>query len=54
MRPVPNQLFRAYEGLYSYDRTDLNAKIESVEESEEYRKEKISFDAAYGNERMFA
>src|SRR4029079_4466782 len=53
-RPVPDERFRAYEGLYSYDRTNLNARIDSVEDTEQYRKEKISFDAAYGNERMAA
>lgn len=53
-RPVPDELFRSYEGFYSYDGTELNATIESVEERDEYRKEKISFDAAYGNERMSA
>jgi dienelactone hydrolase len=41
--------------MYSYDRTPLNAKLESVaQDSTDWRKEKVTFDAAYGNERMAA
>lgn len=45
--------FRFYRSLYSYDRTDLKPVIESVDESSPYwRKERITFAAAYGNERL--
>jgi dienelactone hydrolase len=41
--------------MYAYDRTPLNAKSESVaEDSTDWHKEKITFDAAYGKERMTA
>jgi formylglycine-generating enzyme required for sulfatase activity/dienelactone hydrolase len=41
--------------LYSYDRTDLEAKVESVDDTaESWRREKISFVPAYGGERMLA
>ncbi len=51
--PVSDDIFRVYRGFYAYDRTPLNAKIESVDESSPYwRKEKIVFDAAYGRERV--
>lgn len=51
--PVPDEVFRIYRGFYAYDKTPLNSKIESVDESSPYwRKEKITFDAAYGHERV--
>ena len=50
-----DEQFRSYKAFYSYDRTDLEAKIESVDESPAcWRKEKISFNATYGNERVIA
>ncbi len=54
-KPVSDDVFRVYRGLYNYDKTPLNAVIESVDESDtRWRKEKVSLDAAYGNERMTA
>ncbi len=54
-RPVSEEVFRAYQGLYAYDRTPLNVVVESEDDSSPYwRKEKVSFDAAYGNERVAA
>jgi eukaryotic-like serine/threonine-protein kinase len=53
-KPVSDQLFRAYKNQYSYDKTPLHAKVESVEQTEDWRQEKISFDAAYGGERVTA
>ncbi len=51
-KPVSDSVFRIYRSLYSYDRTELKSAIESVDESSPYwRKEKITFNAAYGNER---
>ncbi|MEX1246423.1 MAG: protein kinase [Thermoanaerobaculia bacterium] len=53
--PAPDEIFRIYAGLYSYDRTDLKPVIESVDETSEYwRREKITFNAAYGGERVIA
>ena len=41
--------------MYSYDHTPLNARVEGVaQKSADWRKEKITFEAAYGNERMAA
>jgi len=41
--------------MYSYDRKPLNAKLENVaQDSADWHKEKVTFDAAYGNERMAA
>jgi serine/threonine protein kinase/formylglycine-generating enzyme required for sulfatase activity/cephalosporin-C deacetylase-like acetyl esterase len=53
-KPVSDQIFRAYKGQYSYDNTPLNAKVESVQQTEDWRQEKVSFDAAYGGERVTA
>ena len=54
-QPVSEQTFRAYQSLYSYDKTALNPFIESIDESnEDWKKEKITFAAAYGNERVIA
>jgi serine/threonine protein kinase/formylglycine-generating enzyme required for sulfatase activity/dienelactone hydrolase len=53
-KPVSDQLFRAYKHEYSYDKTPLHAKVESVEQAEDWRVEKVSFDAAYGGERVTA
>ncbi|MDP2858884.1 MAG: SUMF1/EgtB/PvdO family nonheme iron enzyme, partial [Bacillota bacterium] len=52
-RPVSDDVFRIYESLYAYDKTDLGAKIESIDDQgDDWRREKLSFAAAYGNERV--
>jgi len=39
--------------MYDYDDTDLNAVVESVDENSMYwHKETVTFDAAYGGERV--
>ena len=53
-KPVSDELFRVYKSLYSYDKTPLQAVIESREETDDWKKEKITFAAAYGNERVMA
>jgi len=55
VKPVSEAVFRIYESLYSYDRTPLDAKIESQDDSSpDWRRERITFNAAYGNERVSA
>lgn len=55
VKPASNEVFRAYQTLYSYDKTALNAKVEGVvQDSPDWREEKITFDAAYNKERMAA
>ena len=52
-KPVPDQVFQVYKGLYAYDKTNLNPRIEGRDESpENWIREKISFNAAYDNQRM--
>jgi hypothetical protein len=54
-RAAPDVVYESYKAMYSYDRTPLNVKAETVaQDSKDWRKEKISFDAAYGKERMAA
>jgi eukaryotic-like serine/threonine-protein kinase len=54
-KPVPDAIFRIYQGLYSYDRTPLDARIEAVDDNSPYwRRERISFKAAYNDERVIA
>jgi hypothetical protein len=53
-KPVSDALFRVYKSLYSYDKTPLHAAVESAEETEDWKREKITFAAAYGNERVIA
>jgi dienelactone hydrolase len=54
-KPVPDSVFRVYKDQFSYDKRDLNARVEwRNETSKEWVQEKISFDAAYENERVFA
>jgi eukaryotic-like serine/threonine-protein kinase len=54
-RPASDQVFRAYQAFYAYDKTPLNAKVEGVvHETADWREEKITLDAAYDGERMAA
>lgn len=52
-KPVSDEVFKIYKSFYSYDRSPLDAKVESTDDSSPYwRKEKVSFRAAYGSERV--
>ncbi len=55
-KPATDADFERYiKTMYTYDRTPLNANVESVaQDSTDWRKEKITFDAAYGKERVTA
>ncbi len=54
-KPVSDAVFKVYEGMYAYDRTPLDAKLEGVDESSPYwRRERITFNATYGKERVIA
>jgi tRNA A-37 threonylcarbamoyl transferase component Bud32/dienelactone hydrolase len=54
-KPVSDEVFRVYRSLYSYDRGPLNPVIESVDASpENWTKQRITYNAAYGNDRVIA
>ena len=51
--PVADELFETYINLYDFDRVDVKAKVETVDESSpHWRKERVSYEAAYGDERI--
>jgi tRNA A-37 threonylcarbamoyl transferase component Bud32/dienelactone hydrolase len=52
--PVPDSVFRLYRDLYSYDKSDLKARVESGREGPDWIHEQVSFEAAYGGERVLA
>jgi dienelactone hydrolase len=54
-KPCSDQEYRIIKRHFKYDRTLLNAVVENVDDSSLFwRKEKITFDAAYGSERVIA
>ena len=53
-KPVSDQLFQVYKSLYSYDKTPLHAVVESVQQTDDWKEEIVTFDAAYGSERVIA
>jgi dienelactone hydrolase len=54
-KPVDDAAFRVYATLHRYDRTDLAARTEAMDDSRPYlRKETVTFRAAYGNDRVVA
>ncbi len=55
--PVDDATFEIYRGLYAYDPSDLDARIDAVDDSHpHWRREILSFRAAYGDhdERVIA
>ena len=53
--PVDDEAFKAFRRAYDYDRTDLSARVDSVDDSSpDWRRETVSFAAAYGGERIAA
>ena len=54
-KPVGDEAFNAYRSLYSYDKNELRLKTEVIDRSDpNWTREKMSFDAAYGGERVTA
>ena len=55
MNPVPDAVFQIYKELYAYDKTELQARVEARKENTGgWILEKVSFAAAYGDERIAA
>ena len=53
-KPVSDEVFRVYKSLYSYDKIPLQAVVASTQQTADWKLEKISFAAAYGNEQVTA
>jgi eukaryotic-like serine/threonine-protein kinase len=51
VQPSPPGLFAVYRDMYTYDKTPLNPTAEAKVETEDSITEKISYTAAYGNEK---
>jgi dienelactone hydrolase len=52
-KPVNDDVFTALARLYSYDKSDLAARIETTSDDHPaWRVERVSYNAAYGNERV--
>ena len=47
-KPVSDALFRVYKSLYSYDKAPLQVIVESVDETDDWKRQKVTFAAAYG------
>ncbi|MCP5117191.1 MAG: SUMF1/EgtB/PvdO family nonheme iron enzyme, partial [bacterium] len=55
LKPVSDEQFEIIRGFFAYDQTDLNARVENVDDTSPlWRRERITFDAAYGGERVIA
>lgn len=52
IEPLSDEALDIIRGIYDYDRTPLNATVDVTEETRSWTRERISFDAAYGGERM--
>jgi len=53
-KPVSDEVFKAYTALYVYDKGELNAQVEETGTMEGWSRAKVTFDAAYGHERVTA
>jgi serine/threonine protein kinase/formylglycine-generating enzyme required for sulfatase activity/dienelactone hydrolase len=54
-KPADDEVFHAYQLLYKYPKTPLNVQEqELVQETVDWREEKVSFDTGYRGERMTA
>jgi len=55
IEPLSDSVFESYKHLFDYDKIDLDAVVEENDESHEYWiKQRVTFTAAYGEERMIA
>jgi formylglycine-generating enzyme required for sulfatase activity len=53
-QPVDDEAFQIFAGLHAYDKTELDPKVEHVLKLPYWRRETVTFRAAYGNERVIA
>jgi dienelactone hydrolase len=54
-KPASDSVFKVYSAQFDYDRKELKPILEERDESsKDWIREKVTFDAAYGNERVIA
>jgi eukaryotic-like serine/threonine-protein kinase len=51
-KPVSDEVFKAHTALYAYDKGELNAQVEETASMEGWSRTRVTFDAAYGHERV--
>ena len=51
-KPVDDKTFNIYLKQFAYDKSPLNDKIVTIEESEIWKVEKVTIDAAYNDEQF--
>jgi serine/threonine protein kinase/formylglycine-generating enzyme required for sulfatase activity/cephalosporin-C deacetylase-like acetyl esterase len=51
-KPVSDEIFQVYKSLYSYDKAELHPTIEATTQTADWTRQRISFDAGYGSQRM--
>ena len=52
--PVSDDVFGLYRSLYSYDPAELDSRVEGVDETPYWRRERVAFASPEGNERVSA
>jgi len=52
LKPVGDDVYRVYVRQFDYDHKPLDAAVEATEDTPVWRREKVSFAAAYGKERV--
>ncbi len=50
--PVSNEVFEVYREQYAYDASELDAVVEERVEKDDWIREHVTFNAAYGDERV--
>jgi cephalosporin-C deacetylase-like acetyl esterase len=54
-KPVNDQIFQVYRSFYSYESAELKSTVEAIDDTAtHWRREKVSFNAGYGGERVLA
>ena len=54
-KPVSDAIFQVYREQFSYDKSQLNARMEARRDSSQgWIHERMTFDAVYGKERIIA
>ncbi len=53
-KPADDRAFKIFQSMLAYDKADLKAMVDAVGDAPHWRRERVSFQAAYGNERVIA
>ncbi len=54
LHPVSDEIYDVYRRQFAYDSKPLNVEVEENSDGEDWRRQSVSFDAAYGGERLRA